>query len=52
MTPAEVLWNGDGVPPELTWDQCLEVLWHEEMGNPPPTELNRHNCETYVDGKK
>ena len=33
MGPVEVLWDGDGVPPERTWDQWK--YYGMEMGLPP-----------------
>ena len=39
LEPVEVLWDGDGVPPERTWDQLK--YYGMEMGYLPPRGVDR-----------
>ena len=57
MGPVEVLWDGDGVPPEWTWDQWKYYVMKMEYPLPPgvirqmPVKTVPSRITTYADGK-
>ena len=55
MRPVEIIWGGDGVPPERIWDQW-KVLWEGDGYPPPPSGGQSENLTsrrtTYAGGNE